>query len=787
MMAKKGFWPVLLCWLTLQAFNASANSPVLLPNAAFDYAITPYVSVLEDPSGQLDITTMLSQEQQLRFTPSHSRSLKFGITDSAYWLRFSLTNPYGQARHVVVTLSGKELDTVEFYDISAGDDYIHIRPDNAARSLRGSFIQAHPVELTIPPQSTRSYLIRLHSSGLLSTHIHLLSMDRFVANEQEIFTLQGISTGWILATLAWFIFIFLRRRLIFAASAAAYCITIVIYQPAWMGLYPLLLNIEPATANTTGEIALAVSAIFHTLSVRALSWRGKRHVALRRFLLILALFHIPATALVYTLYPQGALLIITLLATLNLFSLALVLALGHSDDPRAQHWLLTGALIVGFSVLLAILTSYNLLSLDLFTDWAPMLLPFVVVGSLVLALMNIIRLPATRPQHQTEEHMLPASLLSQISHELRTPINGVIGMNELLSDTPLSASQRDFSDTITLASRDLLHVANEVSDLARMRNGTLDLDLRPFNLSLLLNQVLSHFQQEAIRKQVELVMDIAEELPEQFLGDSSRLQTLLHNLIGHALAYTEHGELTLHAGRFRNGQSGGLLIQLQLSSTIVKPEELKQAFHILQHHAALSDSHTQAPWNLLVTRYLMEKMDAGLAVESMTGQGASLTLTLPLQPAETVSSGPGDESLIGLRILIVDDNASLRAVIEKQTRRWGMRPDSTYSGREALAMLRNQINLGQPYDVIIIDHVMPVMNGLQLAERIQQDADIQPKPARLMLTGLNISAVREEAQSAGIQQLLAKPASGERLRHALLELRFRRPAGSSQRSELSQP
>ncbi len=775
MTVKQSVFLIMFALLAVLSNTARANNPVLLPNSSFDYPITPYVAVLEDPTGKLGITTMLSREQQLRFTPSHASSLKFGITDSAYWLRFSLTNPYARARHVVVTLSGKELDDVEFYDISAGDDYLHIHRDDSARSLRGSFMQAHPAELTIPPQSTRSYLIRVHTVGLFSTHVHLLSMDRFVANEQEIFTLQGASVGWVLATLAWFLFIFLRRRRLFSAFAAGYCLTIVVYQPAWMGIFPLLFDIQPDTSGMTGELALALSATLHTLSIWSLEWQGRRAAVIRRLLLTLALIHIPVSLLTLMLFPQGLLLIVTLQVLFNLFATALALAAGQTAHPVVKRRLLSGNLLVGFGVLIAILTTYNLLSLDVFTDWAPMILPFTVVGSLVLAQMDMIRSATARKVAANHSSSLSPSLLSQISHELRTPINGVIGMNELLNDTPLSANQREFSDTIALAGRDLLHVANEISDLARIQNKALELEQRPFNLSMLLSQVMSHFQQEATRKQVELVMDISEDVSERFEGDSNRLQTLLHNLVGQALAYTEYGELSLHAAPYHNGQASGVQLQLQLSSTIVKPDELKQAFYILQYQHPLNENSHNEPWNLLVSRHLLEKMHATLDVESMTDQGASLTLCLPLQTSEIQRSTTGDESLIGLKVLIVDDNASLRSVIEKQVKRWGMRPESTYSGKEALAMLRNQINLGQPYDVIIIDHDMPVMNGMQLAERIQQDDDITPKPARLMLTGLSISAISDDAQAAGIRQILAKPASGERLRQALLELRYRRP------------
>jgi len=771
---KHGFGAYLIAvGCLLLSLHSFANNPVLLPNTSFDYPITPYVSVLEDPTGKLDITNILTREQQLRFTPSHAQSLKFGITDSAYWLRFSLTNPYGNERRVVLTLSGNELDTIDFYNISAGDRYEKIRRDDPARSLRGGFMQANPVELVIPPQSTRSYLVRLHSTGLLATNVHLLSLDRFVANEQRIFTVQGVSIGWILATLAWFIYVYRRRRHMFALYAAGYCLTLAVYQPTWMGIMPLITNLDPSESNIMGDIGLAIAPLFHTLAIRSLEWQGKHAGLIRRSLLVLALINIPMIAVSAIFYSEVTILVISSMVVVCLFACALVLAIGESAYPQAQRWLLGGVLIVAFGALLAILSTYNFVALDAFTDWAPMFLPIFILGSMVLALMERVKTPITSKRNQNQTP-LPPSLLSQISHELRTPINGVIGMNELLSDTPLSAAQREFSETITLAGRDLLHIANEISDMSRIRNRTIELDMRPFNLSMLLNQVMAHFQQEANRKQVELVLDIAEDLPDQFRGDSTRLQTLLHNLISHALAYTEYGELALLATSYTDTTSSGVRIQLQLSNTLVKPEELKHAFRILQQKGDVAPSDND-PWSLLVTRQLIEITGSSLAVESMTGQGASLTLCVPLAATYAERSATRDESLIGLKILVVDDNASLRSVIEKQVRRWGMRPDSTYSGKEALAMLRNQINIGQPYDVMIIDHDMPVMNGLQLAERILYDTDIQPKPARLMLTGLSTSAVVEDARHVGIQQVLAKPASGERLRQALLELRYRKP------------
>lgn len=760
-----------MVWLLLVSSMTYGNTPVLLPQGSFSYPISPYVAVFEDPSRTLTIDDMLQRPQQLRFTPSHAQALKFGISDSYHWLRFSVSNPYLQPREVVFTLSDSDFTRIEVFDITGQDSYLHLAADHPARDLAGGFMQAYPVVLNIPPQSTRTYLLQVHSEGLFSAHAHLLSRDRFLAAEQKYSTLIGISLGWVLATLAFFIYIWRTRQLPMALAGAAYCLTIILYQPAWTGHLHLLFGVSQAAADKIGELALALSASLQLLAGALLSWQGRYATQAKRLMLTAAAIHIPWAILMILWLPQPAMLLIA--GAIMITSLMVIPAMWllRSPHQEARQWLLGGHILMVIGILMALMTSYNLLSLDSFTIWAPVLIPFVVIASIVAAVMLQVSPHQPPAQRPNADLRLTPALLSQISHELRTPINGVIGMNELLTDTPLSHQQRDFTDTIALAGQDLLHVANEISDMARLHNNALELERQPIVPEQLFNRLLSHFQQEAARKQVELVLDISEHVPACITGDSNRLQTVLHNLLGRALAYTEHGEMTLHVSPYSSGSGSGIRLQIQLSSTIIKQEELKSAFQILQHHLPVPDSRSDKHWNLLLTRQLLQRMQAHLDVESMTSQGASLTLYLPL-PATGEPSAPPlpDGSLVGRRLLIVDDNASLRSVLERQTRRWGMRPDSTYSGKEALAMLRNQITIGQPYDAIIIDHDMPVMNGMQLAERIEHDRDISIKPARLMLTGLNLAAMREEVLAAGIQQLLAKPADGERLRQALLEL-----------------
>lgn len=760
---------LLLWWLPAAA---SVNNPVLVPPDSFSYSIARFVSVYEDSSRELGIAEMLQRDYQLRFTPSHAEALKFGISRANYWLRFSVSNPYQQRREVIFTLSESDLALFEVFDISDPDNYQHLTTEHPARDLRGSYMQAYPVVLSLPPGSTHTYLLLLNSDGLFSTQPHLLSRDRFVANEQEYSLLAGIAFSWVLATLAFFCYVWFTRKTAMAAIGMLYCGALILYQPAWSGHLQLLAGASPYIADKLSELALALSGAAHLLAGAQLPWQGRFARPVRRGMKVAAGLQVPVALMLVLLWPQPAMLLITSMLMLNsLLSIPLLLLL-PGKDKSLSNWLLAGHGVLFGGGLLALLSAYNLLALDLLIYWAPVVFPMLVMSTLVVATMLLIsanRQPVAR--HDNDLRLTPA-LLSQISHELRSPINGVLGMHELLADTPISQQQRELADTIALAGHDLLHIVNEISETARLHNGVLELERQAFNPARLLTGLVAHFQQEASRKQVELVLDLRDDLPALVSGDPARLQLALHNLLARALAYTEQGEMALSLASYSSTQSRGIRLQIQLSSTVLKQEELKSAFQILQYQLPVPDSRNDKNWSLLLTRFLLQRMGALLEVESMTSEGASLTLFMPL-PAQSAVVAPApatDGTLIGKRVLIVDDSASLRAVLERQTKRLGMRPDSTYSAKEALAMLRNQINIGKPYDLIIMDHDMPVMNGLQLAARINQDNDISIKPARLMLTGINLSVIRKEAIEQGIQCLLSKPADSERLRQAMVDL-----------------
>lgn len=762
-------WLVQLLCLLLLSYNHSswASSPVLIPEGDFNHSISSYASILEDPDSLLGIHDVLSQSVQLRFTPSHAEHLHFGTSRSTFWLRISLYNPFPSEKQAILALSNNHIPTVSMFDISDRDNIQFIQ---GFTESSGSYQQAHPFLLTLPAMSTSSYLLSISGNSLLNTDIRLLTPQYFLQNEQSQSISIGLVAGWLLATAAYFINMALTRNSWLAWCMSGYCLASTIFIASWLGQLGLLFDLELEQSNIITDLMTGTAISCQVLTAYFLGWKGPHAQLVRQLLRAMAIGSIAsAILLVFLPYSYNEILAPLLLQLL----LAILLGTGCSHHKPAQRWLLAGTLITLIGISLGLLINHNLLELDSVSQWIALWLPSIMTACMVMAVLCITRQSDQFLEYPNRGGVIHPEILSQIAHKLRTPINGVLGMNELLSDSPLTDVQRDFTETITQAGQEMLHITNEISVLAKIQDEYLELDQRPFDLVALTNKILEHLQLGANRKQIELMVDQADDLPARLIGDRNHLHTLLHNLYSQLLAYTELGEIRTHLSPQLNNRSQiyGVSIQIQIQGTITHRDDLRIILERLSN-ANQASSHT--PWDQGVCWHLIRFMKASLEMESLSNHSASLTLYLPMEPEDTATQikRDHDDNLIGMSVLIVDDNASLRNVIEKQVRRWGIRVESTYSGKEALAMLRNQAATGQAFDAAIIDQDMPVMNGLELMQRIQDDSAITRKPRVLMLTGLSISSVRKQAHAVGIYHLLAKPASGERLKRALLELKY---------------
>lgn len=360
---------------------------------------------------------------------------------------------------------------------------------------------------------------------------------------------------------------------------------------------------------------------------------------------------------------------------------------------------------------------------------------------------------------------IPVQFLDNMSHELRTPMNGVLGMSELLNETPLSTNQRDYVDTIIFSGQDMLRMINRISDFAKIQAGRIQFEKNTLSLSDLAQRCLSKFQFSANQKGVELVLNMDDDLPLQIANDERRLESILDNLLENAVRHTEYGEIELRI-QFHTGNET-LLFAVRDTGNGVDKQVLKQ---LLDGEAILFEKPAiKHGFGLALCKRLIELLGGNMYIESRTGKGSTFSFSLPCKVQHPSPDTHQDltHALQGLSILIVDDNSTLRKVVQRYANSWGMQSDHTYNGKEALALLRSQSNLGTPYDVILIDQDMPIMDGFQLAKRIQEDPDIHRDIIKIMLTGMSISSTQKEVLQFGIDQVITKPVSAQGLKQVL--------------------
>lgn len=775
-MSIKRFILLSLLWITaipalLLSTISQAAPSIMLPDSSFDLHITPYLSLYEDKSNALTITDILSEKYQLQFSPSHSDNLRFSLSNSGYWLRFSITNPHPNDQSLVLSISNNSLENIEFYEYKAGQ-LNHQKSGSLARDkAQGSHQQAYPFLIEVEAKKNQTYFIKINSTTAINSLLRLQSNDQFLQSQQLDFTILGIALGWIIATCVFLICIWYFFRFQAALISAFYCSSIFVFIPAWLGQWATWFPQSQLWKHEIIIISIMAAVILQTLLTIKLNWKSENSKNIIRALKAVIVINVISTA--FLLFQPTGIMTLLMFITLVITSLSLsgILLFAKSENERAQFYLLLGHIFVACGVLLSILTVYNFLAFDFINDWAAIILPMVMVCCTVLANLNIIsHFREKRDQRINSSDVILPELLAKLGHEFRTPINGVLGMSEILSDTHLTHTQRDYLETISFAGQDLLHLVFEMSDFAKLQSGRINLEHRAFDLTNCLTQCMNRYQQEANRKQIELVLDIADDISPRLLGDKNRLQTIITNLIAQSLRHTESGELELRVFRVGLNKHEGIFFQVQLTGSLIEHDELRRLFRTMAGpQEQFKSLDLDQGLGLIIVKRLVGLMEGSIEVETLTHHGCSITLFLPIQEELNERVKEDADSLTGQRILIVDDNSTFRGVIEKQVKRWGMRADTTYSGKEALALMRNKSNLAEPYDYIVIDHDMPIMNGIQLTERLMSDNDIEPKPMRIMLTGLGIGGANQEAKEAGIQRVVNKPVSGRHLKEVLLE------------------
>ena len=373
-------------------------------------------------------------------------------------------------------------------------------------------------------------------------------------------------------------------------------------------------------------------------------------------------------------------------------------------------------------------------------------------------------------------NLAKSEFLANMSHEIRTPMNAILGMAELLAETPLSRDQEKYVQIFRDAGENLLTLINDILDLSKVEAGQIELEAFPFNLGELIEKTGEILGMRAGDKGLDLVCHIQPDLPLDVVGDPLRLRQILTNLIGNAIKFTEKGEIALTVKAAtpidREAKEMEMVFSVADTGIGISAGQVEHVFEkFTQADTSTSRKYGGTGLGLAITRHFVSLMGGTLSVHSEPGRGSVFSFTVTLarqdqyQPREETVAPP---DLQRVRILVVDDNATNRMIVREFLASWGAKVTEAAGGEEGLSMLHRACEAGKPFRLVILDYQMPDMDGFETARLIKGQPELQGT-IMVLLTSLQRKDDMERAREIGFARILYKPVKRAELREAVAQ------------------